>query len=494
MGPPQQARAVLAYLLALFGIACGGSGDGGVEPPPAAANIAMNGGHDQSAAPGASVALPPSVKVTDASTNPVADVQVAFAVASGGGSITGATQRTNASGIATVGSWTLGSTPGPNTLTATAVGLTGSPVTFTATATATSGEVSFQSLVAGFDHTCGLTAGGSAYCWGWNQFGQVGDGTTTDRLNPVLVSGSLNFETLSAAGAHTCGVAVGGVTYCWGRNTDGELGDGTTAQRLSPTPITGGPTFQGLVGGYFHSCGVTPAGAAYCWGRNLNGQLGDGTSTQRLTPTAITGTLTFQSLAGGGYHTCGLTRDATAHCWGHSFYGQMGNGVFTFNTPSPVAVEGGLTFQGLSAGGAHNCGLTTDHLTYCWGYNSNGQVGDGMVFNDVLSPVPVESDLEFQSLALGNGHSCGITADAHAYCWGYNTSGQVGDGTSTQRLTPVAVAGELTFQSLTAGAGNHTCGLTSSLVAYCWGDNTKGALGDGTTTHRLTPVPVVASP
>jgi alpha-tubulin suppressor-like RCC1 family protein len=488
MRPRQKPRAILAGLLGVLGFACGGSDNGGVEPPPAATNIAINGGHNQSAAPGASVPLPPSVKVTDASTNPVADVQVTFAVASGGGSLTNATQRTNADGIATVGSWTLGPTPGANTLTATSAGLTGSPVTFMASAIQTP-AVSFETLVTGFDHTCGLTAGGNAYCWGWNEFGQVGDGTTTDRTSPMLVSGDLRFQTLSAAGAHTCGVASDGVSYCWGRNADGELGDGSTMQRTSPTLVSGGLTFQSLVGGFFHTCGVTPAGAAYCWGRNLNGQLGDGTSDQRLSPTAVSGTLTFQSLAGGGYHTCGVVGDGAAHCWGNSFYGQMGNGEFAFNTFSPVPVGGGLTFRSLSAGSAHNCGLTADDLVYCWGFNSNGQVGDGST-DDRSLPVEIGSGLNLQSVALGNGQSCGVTTQAIAYCWGWNATGQVGDGTTTDRLGPVKVSGELAFRSLSTGAGNHSCGVTSNLISYCWGDNAKGAVGDATTIHRLTPVRV----
>jgi hypothetical protein len=148
--------------------------------------------------------------------------------------------------------------------------------------------LTFAVLSGGVYHTCGVTRTGAAYCWGQNVSGQLGDGTTTDRLVPAPVAGNLTFTAMSAGGAHTCGATTSHAAYCWGRNDFGQLGDGTTTQRLVPTPIAGDLTFAGLsASGRFSSCGVTMSSAAYCWGRNDFGQVGDGTTTDRHVPTAV---------------------------------------------------------------------------------------------------------------------------------------------------------------------------------------------------------------
>jgi alpha-tubulin suppressor-like RCC1 family protein len=335
------------------------------------------------------------------------------------------------------------------------------------------------SLTAGYSHTCGLTSGGTAYCWGWNASGQLGDGDTTSRLTPTPVVGGLTFASISAGYDHTCGLTSGGAAYCWGFNIDGELGDGTTTGHLTPTPVAGGLTFTSLAVGIEHSCGLTSGGAAYCWGYNIDGEVGDGTSgTARLTPTPVAGGLTFTSLALGWFHTCGLTSGGAAYCWGDNHNGQLGDGTSgTFRlTPTPVA--GGLTFTSLALG-LDTCGLTSGGAAYCWGNTTIG-----------LTPTPAAGGFTFTSLALGESHTCGLTSGGAAYCWGNNGDGQLGNGTATSRdAPPTPVAGGFTFRSLTAG-GFDTCGLTSGGAAYCWGSNGHGELGDGTTTGRLTPTPV----
>lgn len=478
---------IVAGFVCLTCLACGGSDINSPAPPAPATSIALNGGDNQSAATGTAVPMPPSVKVTNADGGPVSSVAVTFAVASGGGSITGAGQTTDGQGIATVGSWTLGPVAGTNTLTASAEGLDGSPVVFTAIGTSPATK-DLASVVGGVNSSCGLTSEGAAYCWGWNQFGQLGDGTTTDRVTPVPVAGGLTFRSLLAAGAHTCGVTTDGAAYCWGRNTDGELGDGTTTGRPSPGVVAGGLGFESLVGGYYHTCGLTASGTAHCWGRNINGQLGDGTQTPRLTPVPVIGGVTFQSLAGGGHHTCGLTAAGAAHCWGYALYGQLGSDIIGASIPEPVAVRGGLSFVQLTAGDSHTCGLTIDSRAYCWGYNAEGSVGDGSTV-DRLSPAAVEGGLTFDTLSAGAGHTCGITDEGRVHCWGYNSHGQLGDGTTTSRPTPTAVAGGFRFESVVGGFF-HTIGITTDGVTYSWGSNEKGELGDGTTTDQSTPITV----
>ena len=349
--------------------------------------------------------------------------------------------------------------------------------------------VTWASLTAGVNHTCGLTSGAAAYCWGRNFNGQLGDSSTAQRTTAVAVAGGLTFASLTAGNRHTCGLTSGGVAYCWGYNLYRQLGDGSATQRTMPVAVAGGLTFARLAAGDDHTCGVTSGGAAHCWGSNSYGQLGDGsTTTYRGTPVAVAGGLTFASLTAGGSHTCGLTGSGIAYCWGDNFYGQLGDSSTTQRT-APVAVAGGLSFASLTAGRSYTCGLTSGGAAYCWGSNSSGQLGDGSTTQRTM-PVAVTGGLTFASLVAGGSHTCGLTSGGMAYCWGYNLLGQLGDGSTTQRTAPVAVAGGRTFASLVTGS-SHTCGPASSGTAYCWGFNAYGQLGDGSLSGSTIPVAVL---
>jgi alpha-tubulin suppressor-like RCC1 family protein len=356
-------------------------------------------------------------------------------------------------------------------------------------------ELLFGQVAAGYYHSCGLTIDGRAYCWGWNALGQLGDGTTTSpHERPTAVSTGLHFREVSAGFHHTCGLTTDDRIYCWGNNDDGELGDGTTTQRLKPVPVADGRHFRQVRAGFHHTCGLTLDKRAYCWGRNTSGELGTGRGSA-LRPAAVAGGLRFFQLTAGNSFSCGKTTDYRGFCWGSNDNGQLGDGTTT-SRPTPRAVTGGLQFYQVSAGGSHTCGLTPANTVYCWGSNAGGALGDGINYFRRLTPVKVVGGLYFRQVVAGQIYSCGLTRDSRAYCWGYNGSGQGGDGTTiTERWTPVAVAGGLRFNAaigVTAG-GHHTCGLSTDQRVYCWGSNNNGDLGDGTTRQRLMPVPVAAA-
>ena len=240
-----------------------------------------------------------------------------------------------------------------------------------------------------------------------------------------------------------------------------------------------------------HACGVTTDDRAYCWGNNSSGELGNATLQSSSSPVAVAGNNHFRLVSAGRAFTCGVTTDNRAYCWGHNPYGQLGSGVTGPDTcfagvacsTIPVPVAGSMRFSTVSAGQDHACAVTTGARIYCWGLNPFGQVGDGTTGNARLAPVPVAREVRFSRVDAGNYHTCALTPQHRAYCWGENSYGQLGirgGGRDWQhaRPRPTVVAGGLKFMDLKAGYFN-TCGLTLEHRAFCWGDNSFGALGNG---------------
>jgi alpha-tubulin suppressor-like RCC1 family protein len=304
--------------------------------------------------------------------------------------------------------------------------------------------------------------------------------------------------TISAGGAVT-GVSDGSTTIT--ASVEGKSGTATVSVIAE--------IFTSVAAGGAHTCALTISGLAFCWGRGESGQLGipvptltcptdGGPFPCTMVPVAVEGGLTFAQLAGGGAHTCGLTSDGTAYCWGSNTRGQLGDNSTTSQSDAPVAVATALKFASIDAGAQHTCALTSDGIAYCWGRNNRGQLGDGTTTNSSV-PVAVTGDLTFQSIKAGGfdiGHTCGLTTSGDAYCWGDNERGQLGNGTGgvgkedvTAHPAPAPVIGNLTFTALTAGLGRHTCGLTGT-GTYCWGENSFGALGNRSTNDSAEPVPV----
>jgi alpha-tubulin suppressor-like RCC1 family protein len=370
------------------------------------------------------------------------------------------------------------------------------------------------SVTAGASHTCGLTGEGAAWCWGSDEFGQLGSAVIEAlSLVPAAVETEQLFASISAGGDHTCAVTASGQLWCWGRSDFGQVGDGSHVNRLLPVPVLASSEFAGVTAGQDHTCARTTQGDAYCWGRNNNGQVGEGSQTDRSEPVPVSGGLVFSSLSAGVTHTCGTTTSDQHYCWGSNGSGQLsdpdvGGRSLTPNHPDN---SGGFfeSMVAVTAGKDHTCALQVDGTAWCGGTLAvdalegrdengnpeygviqckNGDTGAPMNCMHVMfGVVPV---IPYLAVTAGHEHSCSLAATGTVYCWGRDEYGQRGDQ-STLRWTfwepdTEPVVGALAFENVDAGA-YHTCGVTTAGETYCWGRNDSGQVGDGTTSNRDVP-------
>jgi alpha-tubulin suppressor-like RCC1 family protein len=334
-------------------------------------------------------------------------------------------------------------------------------------------------------------------CWGYNGYGQLGDGTTTNRLLPVKV---LNLAAkavqVSVGLTHSCALLENGAIQCWGDNRNGELGDGTTTGKALPVTVSGYSTGGKKVAtGSYYTCAIKAnGGALQCWGYNGLGNLGVGNTTNRNTPTDVTNMssgvthISLSSHTSNHNHTCAI-KAGVPYCWGYNGYGGIGdNTTIQRNIPTGILGLSGNVID-ISVGSLHTCALTSSGGVLCWGYGPHGQLGDGTTTSAQLTFVPVTGlSSGIQSVQAGELRTCALTKASAVVCWGYNAHGQVGDGTTTQRNTPVPVSGLTSGIETMAIGGYHACAPTPGGAVKCWGYNAHGQLGDGTTTNRTTPV------
>ena len=361
-------------------------------------------------------------------------------------------------------------------------------------------------IAAGYRHNCVLTPDSVLKCWGDNSSGQIGDGTTTERHSPTEVTefegGVLDFD---GGDSHSCAVTSEGELKCWGRNEHGQLGIGTTGDPFgtNPTPLdvcadeACEATLSDIADvslGDSHTCVLTTAGGVKCWGLNDHGQVGDGTPTTRSAPADVVGlTSGVVAIEAGAFHTCAVTAEGGVKCWGKNLEGQLGDdrvcGDDCINPVDVIGLTSGIA--SVVAAGLHTCAVTTEGGMLCWGFNFDGQLGHDSEEFISTTPVMVSGLDSGVAAAAANGifrgSTCALLISGAVKCWGDNAYGHVGDGTTENRRAPVDVVGLSSGIAQVSVGNGHTCALTDDGRVLCWGKNFNGELGDGTLNERHTP-------
>ena len=341
-----------------------------------------------------------------------------------------------------------------------------------------------------------VVVSGSAWAWGMNNYGQLGNGTTTTTgcgciSTPVAVSLPSGTTVTAIAGGqfHSLALTSSGQVLAWGNNGDGELGNGTTTDSSTPVAVSlpSGTTVTAIAGGSYHSLALTSSGQVLAWGSNNRGQLGNGTTTYSSIPVPVSlpsGT-TATAIAGGGYHSLALTSTGQVLAWGNNVQGELGNGTTTdSSTPVPVSLPSGTTVTAIAGGFEYSLALTSTLHVLAWGLNANGELGNGTTTNS-STPVAVSQPWGTYVTAIAGGlfHSLALTSTGQVLDWGYNGEGELGNGTTTNSSTPVPVSlPSGTTVTAIAGGQDHSLALTSSGQVLAWGYNAEGELGNGTTT------------
>ncbi len=341
-----------------------------------------------------------------------------------------------------------------------------------------------KKIASGRYHACALVEGGGLYCWGSNGYGQLGDGTTSDSPSPkaVDVSGALAGKTIKDVTAYydtTCVVASDNMAYCWGYNNLGQLGDGTANNSTTPVAVglgeMAGLTIKNITLGLFHACAIASDDQMYCWGNNGNGQQGNGTLVQNTYPTKVGGgvfdTQKISSVGLGYYHTCAVTDAGKLYCWGNNKEGKLGVGSTT-QYLSPVEVDMAAVFGSdkvsrVVASKDYTCAISVGGLASCWGYNASGQLATGTITG---SAVPQRSGSEYDligtsDLSVSQGGACAIGRGGQVFCWGGNYYGQLGDNTYQDSLTPILITNKQT--ELQPDSGRYKLQYTTLSQGVC---------------------------
>ena len=348
---------------------------------------------------------------------------------------------------------------------------------------------------AGLGHSCGLQPGGTAFCWGSNDSGELGTGTNPNSSLPVAVNTNLKFEVISAGARHTCAIATDGTAWCWGANDLGQLGNLSQSSSPTPTKVVLSPPaalpLASISAGVAHSCAIDGGGHAFCWGNNDWGQIDASKVCQSpCNPEPFAFPLTFQSISAGGHVTCGITAGSVV-CWGSTLLGVPTNVAAPFGPATVGGVTGAVS---ISAGIRSVCAVDGAGALFCWGDNLFGQLGNGSATGPgafSVTPVRVGGVATYKQVSVGDEFACAVTTQGTVECWGDDGFGELGVGTvGGLSNVPLAIS-PFTSTWVTSG-GEHACSLDSEGVTACWGNNHSGQVGHGHTGITGGTVPALS--
>jgi hypothetical protein len=335
-------------------------------------------------------------------------------------------------------------------------------------------------------------ASGTAWAWGRNTYGQLGDGTTTTSNIPVQVLNLTGVTAVDGGEYHSLALKSDGTVWAWGENGYGQLGTGNLHDESTPVKVINLSNVTVIAGGKSHSLAVKSDGTAWAWGYNAYGQLGNGTiSGGTSTPGQVSNLSGVKAVGGGEDHGLALTSDNTVWAWGKNWFGQLGDGT-TENRNTPVQVTSLSGVTAIAAGGAHSLALKSNGTVWAWGNGTYGQLGNGSDTGST-TPVQVSNLSSIKAVACGKNHNLAIKSDGTIWVWGYNKYGQLGDGTTDTQYTPIQISGLGSVRAI-AGGEYHSLAANTVGAAFSWGHNIFGQLGDGTTDEKHTPVQVNGLP